>query len=328
MTCAPAARPATAERPLSPAPATLPAVVASDVDGTLLRSDHSASRRTRAALDAVAAAASSLVGDTTHWVPNMPAAARPLDVGLQPVGSDALEVVYFSACVNRIFGPSPQDRDEPGVARRMVNLLHKANCRVVVPDGVDDLCCGLAFESQGFAEAGAAMLARLGDALLAASDGGRRPIVCDMSPCTLHARAGLAARGIRLLDVVELVTEVLADRLEFEPSDEMVSLFPVCSLRKMGLVDDLAAVGRRVAADVHVPDLNCCGFAGNRGMLHPELNAHALRDLDERTPEQVTAGYSTSRTCEIGLTTHGGRPYGSLVALLDEHTSPRRASVG
>jgi len=278
-------------------------------------------------MDAVVAGASSLVGDATHWVPNMPGAADPLDLGLQPVGSDALEVVYLSACVNRIFGPPPADGGEPGVARRTVNLLHKANCRVVIPDGIDDLCCGLAFESQGFADAGATMLDRLGDALLAASDGGRRPIVCDMSPCTLHARTGLAERGIHVHDIVDMMTDVLADRLEFEPSDEIVSLFPVCSLRKMGLVDQLAELGRRCASDVHVPDLNCCGFAGNRGMLHPELNAHALRDLDERTPDEVTAGYSTSRTCEIGLTTHGGRPYGSLVALLDDHTSPRRSRV-
>lgn len=277
--------------------------------------------------DVLAAGASSMVGEPTHWVPNMPGAARPVDLGLQPVGSDALEVVYFSACPNRIFGPAPDDDEEPGVARRTINLLHKANCRVILPEGLDGLCCGLAFESQGFADAGETMLQRLGDALLAASDGGRRPIVCDMSPCTLHARTGLAERGIHVYDVVDLMTDVLADRLEFTPSDEVVSLFPVCSLRKMGLTDQLAELGRRCAADVHVPDLNCCGFAGNRGMLHPELNAHALRDLDERTPEEVTRGYSTSRTCEIGLTTHGGRSYGSLVTLLDEHTSPRRAEA-
>jgi len=171
------------------------------------------------------------------------------------------------------------------------------------------------------------MLDRLGDALLAASDGGRRPIVCDMSPCTFHARTGLAERGIHVYDIVDLTIDVLADRLEFEPSDDVISLFPVCSLRKMGLVDQLSELGSLCAAEVHVPDLNCCGFAGNRGMLHPELNAWALRDLDERTPDEVTAGYSTSRTCEIGLTTHGGRPYGSLVTLLDEHTSPRRSEV-
>ena len=145
-----------------------------------------------------------------------------------------------------------------------------------------------------------------------------------MSPCTFHARTGLAELGIHVYDIVDFTTTVLANRLDFEPSDEVVSLFPVCSLKKMGLVDQLEAVGRMCAGDVVIPETNCCGFAGNRGMLHPELNAWALRDLEDRTPERVTAAYSTSRTCEIGLSTHGGRTYDSLVKLLDEHTSPRR----
>ena len=74
-------------------------------------------------------------------------------------------------------------------------------------------------------------------ALEQASDGGRRPIVCDMSPCTLHARTGLAERGLHVYDLVDFTTEVLADRLVFSPSEEMISLFPVCSLRKMGLTE-------------------------------------------------------------------------------------------
>ena len=88
------------------------------------------------ATDALAAAVTSLVGPTTHWIDNMPGPSRPFELGVQPVGSDALEVVYFSVCPNRIFGPAP-DTGEVGVARRTINILHKANCRVVLPDGLD-----------------------------------------------------------------------------------------------------------------------------------------------------------------------------------------------
>ncbi len=63
-------------------------------------------------------------------------------------------------------------------------------------------------------------------------------------------------------------------------------------------------------------------------MMHPELNAWALRDLEDRTPAEVTAAYSTSRTCEIGLSTHGGRHHDPLVRLLDECSSPRRVPDG
>jgi D-lactate dehydrogenase len=105
----------------------------------------------------------------------------------------------------------------------------------------------------------------------------------------------------------------------------MISLFPVCSLKKMGLEADLRRVGELCAGAVHLPDTNCCGFAGNRGMLHPELNAWGLRNVAETMPAEVAAAYSTSRTCEIGLSTHSGRTFDSLVALIDERTSPMRA---
>jgi hypothetical protein len=48
-----------------------------------------------------------------------------------------------------------------------------------------------------------------------------------------------------------------------------------------------------------------------------ELNAHALRTLPGSLPAGCTAGYSTSRTCEIGLSEHAGVHYRSIVYLVD-----------
>jgi D-lactate dehydrogenase len=279
------------------------------------------------AMDKVASVTTGVIGEPIHWVPNMPQAFTPTDIGLQPVGSDAVEVVYFSSCVNRLFGPDAHT-DGTTVFQHVVNVLNKANCRVILPEASDGQCCGLAFTSQGFAGAGASTQRRLGEALLAASDGGRRPILCDMSPCTLEARTGLAGLGLNIYDITDFTTTFLVDRLTFEPSDEMISLFPVCSLKKMGLEADLRRVGELCAGAVHLPDTNCCGFAGNRGMLHPELNAWGLRNVADTMPAEVVAAYSTSRTCEIGLSTHSGRSFDSLVALIDVHTSPRRAGHG
>ena len=67
----------------------------------------------------------------------------------------------------------------------------------------------------------------------------------------------------------------------------------------------------------------CCGTAGDRGLLHPELVTSATRDekagLDE-TPAQ--AYLSANRTCEMGLRQATGRPYESFVFLLEELTRP------
>ena len=52
----------------------------------------------------------------------------------------------------------------------------------------------------------------------------------------------------------------------------------------------------------------------------PELNAAALAELKPSLPGECTSGYSNSRTCEIGLSEHGGISYQSIVYLVDRCT--------
>jgi D-lactate dehydrogenase len=74
---------------------------------------------------------------------------------------------------------------------------------------------------------------------------------------------------------------------------------------------------------VTVPEVRCCGFAGDKGFTRPELNAHALRDLRPALPADCAAGYSSSRTCEAGLSEHSGIPYRSIVHLVDAASAIR-----
>jgi D-lactate dehydrogenase len=84
------------------------------------------------------------------------------------------------------------------------------------------------------------------------------------------------------------------------------------------------AVGRAHAETVVVPLFaECCGFAGDRGFLVPELTASAtaveaaeIRKVLEAEP---SAGlYSTCRTCEIGMARAVGRPFRSVLHLVHE----------
>ena len=88
----------------------------------------------------------------------------------------------------------------------------------------------------------------------------------------------------------------------------------------------LLALARKCSTQVVLPEgVGCCGFAGDKGFTHPELNAYALRHLREAIEKaQVKRGFSNSRTCEIGLTTHSGVPYQSLVYLINECTTPKK----
>jgi D-lactate dehydrogenase len=105
--------------------------------------------------------------------------------------------------------------------------------------------------------------------------------------------------------------------------DETITVFAVCSMKKMGLEGKLADLARICAAKVIVADTNCCGFAGDRGFTYPELNKHGLRNLKTQLPEIIKHGYSTSRTCEVGLTLHTGVSHKSIVYLVDQVSSPK-----
>jgi len=63
--------------------------------------------------------------------------------------------------------------------------------------------------------------------------------------------------------------------------------------------------------------ISCCGFAGDKGFVLPELNASALSGLKQQV-SGCSQGVSTSRTCEIGLSRHSGIEYQHLVYLLDK----------
>jgi D-lactate dehydrogenase len=185
----------------------------------------------------------------------------------------------------------------------------------------------MAFHSKGFRRTAAEKAAELEDALMTASDGGRLPILCDTSPCLHHMKNTLDP-SLNLYEPIEFTLTCLAERLTFEKQPGTVALHTVCSAKKMGLEDKLVALARMCATDVIVPEVNCCGFAGDKGFSVPELNAFGLRKLKDQLPPDVTEGYSTSRTCEIGLSLHGGITYQSILYLVDRVTKAKSLPTG
>ena len=64
-------------------------------------------------------------------------------------------------------------------------------------------------------------------------------------------------------------------------------------------------------------------MAGDRGLLHPELIEAATADeAAEVTARGFDAHLSSNRTCEIALERSTGRPYESVVQLLERATRP------
>ena len=229
------------------------------------------------------------------------------------------KVVYFPSCISRTMGPGAEHHDkrtEPEVA---IALLLKAGFDVIIPAEVEALCCGMAFASKGLRTQAAAKEEALNAALLQATNNGSYPVLSETSPCLLHMKETLDKR-LKLYEPVSFTLEYLKDRLEFSTLPKTVAVHATCSVRKLGLTQKLAQLARLCAQTVVEPEgIDCCGFAGDRGFTHPELNDSALQTLRMQV-RQCEAGYSTSRTCQIGLSLHGGIPYYSIMYLVDEAT--------
>ncbi len=237
-------------------------------------------------------------------------------------GQPEREVVYFPSCVVRSMGPAKADPDQRAVYEAMLSVLRKAGYGVRFPQNLDELCCGMAFESKGFFDQADQKVRALEAELRRVSDNGRIPILCDTSPCLYTMRRKIEP-DLTLLEPVEFIHDHLMDKLRFTPLPDSVAIHVTCSSVKMGLTAKFKAVAQACAGNVTLPrGINCCGFAGDRGFNIPELNEAALDGLNEALPPDVTGGYSNSRTCEIGLSKKSDIAYQSIVYLVDRATAP------
>ncbi|TCT95603.1 FAD-binding and (Fe-S)-binding domain-containing protein [Pseudomonas sp. LP_4_YM] len=261
-------------------------------------------------------------GRMPRWTPAMPQPVRPVRVG-EASNDPRPRVVYLAACVSKVMGPAYADREQSSLLDKTRSLLEKAGYQVVFPDNAESLCCGQPFASKGYPEQAEHKRQELINALLHASRGGLDPIYCDTSPCTLRLVQDLGDTRLDLYDPVRFIRTHLVNRLTFTPQDEPVAVHVTCSTQHLGESQALIDLARRCSTQVVIPEgIHCCGFAGDKGFTTPELNAHALRSLKDAV-QYCGEGISTSRTCEIGLSTHSGIDYHGLVYLVDRVTRAR-----
>ena len=262
------------------------------------------------------------------WTPATPKAyniPKSLRALVSSVVASTNKVVYFPSCINQMMGlPKHHHAVDKPLVEEMVSLLTKAGYEVIFPENMSSLCCGTIWESKGMPEIADRKTKELEDALWKASEEGRYPVLCDQSPC-LH-RMKHKIKRMRLYEPSEFILEFLADKLEFHQTDTPVAIHLTCSMRLMHKTDKMLELARMCSSNVIVPEgVGCCGFAGDKGMTHPELNKYALRKLKAQV-KGIPVGYSNSRTCEIGLATNSGIPYVSIAYLVNRCTTPKRQS--
>lgn len=254
------------------------------------------------------------------WNRYMPKGSSKIKHSIANVGKND-KVIYFPSCINRTMGKSKDyAKNDVELTKKTEQLLIRAGFTIIYPEGLNNLCCGMAFSSKGYKEEGNRKLQELEKALYETSDGGRIPILFDMSPCFYTFHQGYTNKEIKVYDPIEFMLEFVMPRLEVKNPRESITVFPVCSVKKIGMEQNLKKLAEMCANKVTYIETNCCGFAGDRGFTYPELNAHGQRHLKEQIPTDCHEGYSTSRTCEIGMAEHSDVNFKSIFYLIDEVT--------
>ena len=259
------------------------------------------------------------------WCAEMPHPRKgrvPSQIVLNP------EAVYFPTCISRIMGALPAEADNITVMDALLSIAQRAGVRLFVPHDVQGLCCGVPFSSKGFDRAHVAAANQTVESFFRWSNGGAVPIVLDTSPCTYGlktCRVYLTPKNqerfdvLTILDSIEFVSQWILPKLVVRRRIGRVAVHPVCSVVNMRLTGKLTQVMNACSEEVVVPrDGGCCAFAGDRGFLFPELTATATETVASQIRQQPCDAYfSSSKTCEIGMTRATGQVYRSYLHLLE-----------
>jgi D-lactate dehydrogenase len=260
------------------------------------------------------------------WTPDLPGGGHRRAAASAATSAGTADAVFFSACVGSMFGAGVGGA---GAGAAFRALCERTGVELVTPAKIDGLCCGTPWKSKGYTVGYATAIDRTVNALLEASDHGRLPIVCDNSSCTeglmlaVGHRAGeLGVDALRIVDAVDFAAEHLLPKLRVAEQLASLALHPTCSSTRMGSNAGFLVLAAAVAADPVVPDAwGCCGFAGDRGMLHPELTASATQaEAAEVAARDFDAYASCNRTCEIGMTRATGHEYVHILELVERAT--------
>ncbi len=252
--------------------------------------------------------------DVPHWSRDLPrgGSRRPT-----LARADNTNVILLSSCTGSMFG----SRTGEGAGVAFVELCERAGVSVATLDKPEGLCCGTPWSSKGL-PTGLAVIRDVFEK--AASEvSGDVVFVSDASSCTEGYKKMASELGVVVQDALEFVAGLLPLLPVASPLEKVV-LHPTCSAEKLAVTGDLIAIAQHIATDVVVPqEWNCCGFAGDRGMLFPELTASATASMVKQLEGVNPSHYASSnKTCEIAMTRATGHEYANILELVAQATRP------
>lgn len=260
-------------------------------------------------------------------MPASPSLSALRKTPLKPAGPAAGQVVYFPACISRMMGSGINGK--PDIMTTFLQVAEKAGIGVSILNNITGACCGQIYSSKGYQPAYRFTANAIVENLWASSEQGRYVIVIDVSSCAYtlhHLRPVLTPANqqkydqLTVLDSVDFLHDYVLPVVKAARKKDKVVLHPVCSIQKMGIQHKLTAIASHFANEVIVPkNAGCCGMAGDRGFLFPELTASATApEAAEVVAAAYDGYYSSTKTCEMALSQAVKKDYESILYLVNE----------
>ena len=209
-----------------------------------------------------------------------------------------------------------------GVTEAFLKICERAGIEVAIPSAIAELCCGTPWKSKGLTAGYQEMATRTEQELRRGAKSQGIPIVCDATSCTdgLSELVTSSKLEMEILDVLEFIADRALSKLTITHKVPSIALHPTCSGLQLGLNSKMLQIAQIVADEVFIPEnWACCGFAGDRGLLHPELTASATAAEAREVKSRAFTKYASSnRPCEIGMSQATGQTYQHLLVLLEE----------
>ena len=236
------------------------------------------------------------------------------------------KVLYFPSCISRMMGSGEDGKKN--IMETFLSISKKAGISVEVLNNNSGSCCSQIFSSKGYKDAYTFKANDIIEKLWIYSKQGELKVVIDVSSCAYSLKNlrpvlsndnQLKYDSLIILDSVDYMHDVVMPVLSMPNKKGNIVLHPVCSLQKMHTQDKFVNLARNFAEHVTVPmHAGCCGMAGDRGFLFPELTESAtMPEALEVNQNQYDGYYSSTKTCEMAMSQAVNQNYESILYLID-----------
>ena len=246
------------------------------------------------------------------WNSNLPKPSPKIAVHASGAGE---KYIYFPSCLHRTMGTSGEN---DSVINQLMELAPHLDVHFIIPDMINSLCCGMPFASKGFENAHRIINEKTINELYSLSEQGQIKILLDMSPCSYHIKGveNDKSEKLQFIDIIQFFNDKKELLTSYKQPQAEVLIHNTCSGQKMQREKEFAEVVNALAESVIIPNVNgCCGSAGDKGLLFPELTASAALDCAHNYPtfSENAVGVSSSKMCEISMTMAAGVPFQSII---------------